>query len=215
MRRRRRWRGVAGNCKRPFPQTVRRQQQIYTRMKLSGLKDFFLFWLHLDRRPELSGLFLVLVFYSLRNLMQTKSAFSPPSLFPPEPELLAAALWRLWRCSSRVNGIMQMAALLKRPFEVFNGDYGNGWTAQTFFCSMKRRHNDKKGADLQLQRGSARGSRGERSACWLTAQCLALKHFSRRIHPIKNKRKRKKTCIFWASELVFLDSRAQSLLTWC
>lgn len=45
-----------------------------------------------------------------------------------------------------------MAALLKRPFEVFNGDYGNGRAAQTSDRRLKRRHNDKKGAEEQLPR---------------------------------------------------------------
>lgn len=45
-----------------------------------------------------------------------------------------------------------MAAFLKHRFEVFNGDYGNGWAAQTFSYWMKRGHNDKKGADEQLLR---------------------------------------------------------------
>lgn len=45
-----------------------------------------------------------------------------------------------------------MAVLLKRPFEVFNGDYGNGGGAQTAARRLKRRHNDKKGAQEQLPR---------------------------------------------------------------
>lgn len=106
--------------------------------------------------PRTVSRLLVLSISSFRNLTQTKSGFSPPVSLPPELQLLAAAA-ALWcrRCSFRVNGIMQMVALLKRPFEVFNGDYGNGWAAQTFSRSKKRRHNDKKGAELQLLRGSS------------------------------------------------------------
>lgn len=49
-----------------------------------------------------------------------------------------------------------MAALLKRPFEVFNGDYGNGGAAQTAARRLKGRHNDKKGAREQLPRRASR-----------------------------------------------------------
>lgn len=45
-----------------------------------------------------------------------------------------------------------MAALLKRPFEVFNGDYGNGGAAQTAARRLRRRHNDKKGAAAEAGR---------------------------------------------------------------
>lgn len=49
-----------------------------------------------------------------------------------------------------------MAVLLKRPFEVFNGDYGNGGAAQTSARRLKRQHNDKKGAQEQLRRRAGR-----------------------------------------------------------
>lgn len=53
-----------------------------------------------------------------------------------------------------------MAALFKRPFEVFNGDYGNGRAAQTLARSVKRRHNDKKGAEEQLLSRAGPGKSG-------------------------------------------------------
>lgn len=55
-----------------------------------------------------------------------------------------------------------MAALLKRPFEVFNGDYGNGRAAQTF-AGLK-----EKTTQWQERSGGAAagrpGRRGEGSA---------------------------------------------------
>lgn len=56
---------------------------------------------------------------------------------------------------------MQMAVLLKRLFEVFNGDYGNGRATRAFARSLKRRHNEEKGAEEQLPAPLGLGSRGE------------------------------------------------------
>lgn len=54
-----------------------------------------------------------------------------------------------------------MAVLLKRPFEVFNGDYGNGRATRAFARSVKRRHNEEKGAEEQLLGPVGPGSQGE------------------------------------------------------
>lgn len=53
-------------------------------------------------------------------------------------------------------GLCRWQLLLKRPFEVFNGDYGNSGAAQTSARRLKRQHNDKKGAQEQLRRRAGR-----------------------------------------------------------
>lgn len=58
------------------------------------------------------------------------------------------------RNSHRVNGIMQIGVLLKGPFEVVNGDYGNGLPTKALGVKMKRQKEDfgKSGGWTQINK---------------------------------------------------------------
>lgn len=46
------------------------------------------------------------------------------------------------RSNHTVNGIMQIGVLLKSPFEVVNGDYGNGSPTKALGVKIKRQQED-------------------------------------------------------------------------